>query len=173
MFFNEVETEFNPTFIPADDFNDVEAGNLATSLKDVNCKYTGLNLVRAKMTDKGVVELAEALKINKSVTYLNLQWISEMTDTGLKSIADMLVVNSTITTIYLEKPSKVTAEGGRYLAEKVAERTGQFPGITFEIAFNEGLPAGVAEAYQQKLKEQKVPYENEVFGASKPAWNFK
>lgn len=75
-----------------------------------------------------------------------------MSDSTLRMVADLLATYPQIKTAYLEKPSEVTIEGAKYLAKKMFERKQQFPDIELNLAFSEGLPEGVAEAYEQEEK---------------------
>ena len=75
------------------------ATGLAEALK-VNSTLTVLNLADNGTGDQGATGLAEALKVNSTLTELNLEG-SDTGDQGATSLAEALKVNSTLTVLDL------------------------------------------------------------------------
>jgi hypothetical protein len=135
------------------DFDDNYAEVLKEMLLEGDIKLVTVKLDGTDMTDIGIQSIADALKKNNDVTTLSLQFSNKMSDKGLMAIAEVLPNNVTLERVYLEKPNKVTTTGAQYLAEKVSERIQMYPSLPLDVAFQEGLEKGVAEAYSEKLEE--------------------
>ncbi|CAF1063913.1 unnamed protein product, partial [Didymodactylos carnosus] len=86
---------------------------LAEALK-VNSTLTQLDLGSNQISDRGEA-LAEVLKVNSTLTKLNL-YSNQITDRGGKALAEALKVNSTLTQLYLGF-NQISDRGGEALAE--------------------------------------------------------
>ena len=79
--------------------SDAGATSIAEAIK-VNKTLTCLILVGNGITDAGATSLAEAIKVNKTLTNLNL-FNNDLSDAGATSIAKAIKVNETLTNLNL------------------------------------------------------------------------
>ncbi|CAF1592671.1 unnamed protein product, partial [Didymodactylos carnosus] len=87
---------------------------LAEALK-VNKTLTTLNLENNEISVRGGEALAEALKVNKTLTTLNLAG-NQISDGGGEALAEALKMNKTLTTLDLAR-NQISVRGGEALAE--------------------------------------------------------
>jgi len=73
---------------------DTGARDLAEAFK-VNTSITSVHLYDNQITDTGVRDLAEAFKVNTSITNVHL-YDNQITDTGVRDLADAFKVNTSI-----------------------------------------------------------------------------
>ena len=98
-----------------------EFSSFSTSISDINCKLTSLNLNHNIVANEGVKYLAEALKdSNCKLNSLNLG-ANEFTDEGLKYLAEALKdSNCKVKSLNLAG-NEFTDEGVKYLAEALKD----------------------------------------------------
>lgn len=100
-------------------FHDVGIIKMAEVLK-VNDVLTFLNLQYTFFGDPGAKALGKALKINKTLKTLLVFNIDKVTASGWSSFADGLAANTSLVTIDLSS-NKMTDESGKYLATSLKD----------------------------------------------------
>ncbi len=96
---------------------DITLGQLiqiAEALK-INTSLTDFNLAHTKIGIAGIQVIAEVLKINKSLTTLRL-WYNNIGDEGVLIIAEALKTNTTLTSLNIQN-NQITAIGAQAIAE--------------------------------------------------------
>ncbi|KAL0242942.1 hypothetical protein GEMRC1_005505 [Eukaryota sp. GEM-RC1] len=81
-----------------------------------NTTVTSVNLEDNSIGDEGARALTEAVKVNASVTGIDLGFNYRIGDEGTRALAEALKVNAAVTSIVLSENS-IRAEGARALAE--------------------------------------------------------
>ena len=89
--------------------------DLRTHGSSVNCPYTVLYLGVKYLGDAKVVEVADLLKQNNTITRVHLGW-NNIGDTGATALAEAFRVNSTITNVSL-RCNNIGDTGATALAE--------------------------------------------------------
>ncbi|CAF0974316.1 unnamed protein product [Didymodactylos carnosus] len=87
---------------------------LGEALK-VNKTLTNLNLQLNEISVRGAEALAEALKVNKTLTTLDLGW-NQISDEGGQALAEALKLNKTLTTLHLQS-NQISVREGEALAD--------------------------------------------------------
>jgi len=95
-------------------FDEYQAVQLSKTLMKNNT-IRELNLIDCCLELNKIKYLSNALKINKAIIDLDLQW-NDITNEGIKYLSDALIVNETIVKIGLES-NKITDKGGEFLIE--------------------------------------------------------
>jgi len=88
-------------------------------LREALEEFNSIHLVGNFIGDKGAKLIAEALKENKTLTWLNL-CRNDIGDEGAKLIAEALRINKTLTTLYLSF-NNIGTEGVMLIAEALEE----------------------------------------------------
>lgn len=103
-------------------FNQIgDAGATAIARCSAFSTMKWVNLKLNRVTDKGALELAMALRHNRSMTLLNLRkQFPGLTDKSATGFAEMLATNSTLQQLRLRK-NKITDEGASALATASTE----------------------------------------------------
>ena len=98
----------------------VHIASLAEAMK-VNTTLTQLDLQHNNIGDAGAASLAEAMKVNTTLTQLEL-WANNIGAAGAASLAEAMKVNTTLTRLYLPY-NNFGAAGAASLAEAIKVNT--------------------------------------------------
>ena len=122
-------------------YDAVGIGAIADALR-INASLTDLNLESNQLGPEGGVALAEALRVNASLTVLNL-YGNQLDAAGGSAIADALRVNASLMSLDLLNNS-IGAKGGMAFADALRVNTSL---TNLDIGYNEiGEAGGVAIA---------------------------
>ncbi|XP_058470030.1 leucine-rich repeat-containing protein 34-like [Solea solea] len=88
-----------------------------TDMLMVNCIIVELHLAKMGMTDTGMQRLAEGLRLNRSLRYLDLR-CNRVTRDGIRYLAEVLKQNPTLEIIDLSS-NRIEGEGAKYLSEAI------------------------------------------------------
>jgi len=125
---------------------------LEQAMKDIRAWYVKvIDLAYCDIGEAGAKQLADALKINKSITTIYLS-INNIGDDGAKSLADALKINKSITTIYLYG-NNIGDEGAQSLADSLNTNTS----ITLMYLFgNDNIEESTLEQIGSLLARNKT-----------------
>ena len=99
---------------------ELHIASLAEAMK-VNTTLTQMNLENNHIGSAGAASLADAMKVNKTLTQLNV-WNNNIGDSGAASLAEAMKVNTVLTQILLES-NKIGHAGAGSLAEAIKVNT--------------------------------------------------
>ncbi|KAG5189462.1 leucine rich repeat protein [Tribonema minus] len=103
--------------------NEADVQHIADSLRHTDCTQHALILRGSQVSAEGAAALADALRVNDSITTVSLEWNSiGLFESGLESLASALELNRSVTTLDLRN-NCISPAGGRALARCLRSNT--------------------------------------------------